>query len=197
MSKQVIVGYARTSTIEQVAGFEVQLAELERAGCEKIFKEQVSSVDVVARDQLAQALTFIREGDVFVVTKLDRLARSVAHLMQIVEALDKKGVALRILNLGVDTGTPTGKLILTVLGGIAEFERSIMLERQREGIAKAKREGKYKGRAPTARAKSAEVIKLIDAGMRPTDVAKQLGIGRRSVYRIMEQAPPSTAATKS
>jgi DNA invertase Pin-like site-specific DNA recombinase len=186
MSKQVVVGYARTSTIEQVAGFEAQLAELERAGCEKIFKEQVSSVDVVARDQLARALAFVREGDVFVITKLDRLARSVAHLMETVEQLNKKGVALRILNLGVDTGTPTGKLILTMLGGIAEFERSIMLERQREGIAKAKREGKYKGRAPTARAKSAEVMKLLAAGAKPTDVAKQLGIGRRSVYRIKE-----------
>lgn len=186
MSKQVIVGYARTSTVEQVAGFEAQIAELEKAGCEKIFREQISSVDVIARDQLAQALSYVREGDVFVVTKLDRLARSVAHLMQIVSELEKKGVSLRILNLGIDTATPTGKLILTVLGGVAEFERSIMLERQREGIAKAKREGKYKGRKPTARAKSAEVLNLLTAGVKPTDVARQLGIGRRSVYRIKE-----------
>jgi DNA invertase Pin-like site-specific DNA recombinase len=145
-------------------------------------------VDVVAREQLAAALGYVREGDALVVTRLDRLARSVAHLMEITEALSKKGVSLRILNLGIDTATPTGKLILTMLGGIAEFERSIMLERQREGIAKAKRDGKYKGRAPTARAKSAEVMKLLADGVKPGEVAKRLGIGRRSVYRIKDGA---------
>lgn len=183
----MIVGYARTSTIDQVAGFEAQIAELEHAGCERIFKEQVSSVDVVAREQLAQAIAFARAGDVFVVTKLDRLARSVAHLMQIVGELEKRGVALRILNLGVDTGTPTGKLVLTMLGGIAEFERAIMLERQREGIAKAKRDGKYKGRKPTARAKTDQVRALKAQGIGPTEIAARLGIGRQSVYRILGQ----------
>jgi DNA invertase Pin-like site-specific DNA recombinase len=185
---KMIVGYARTSTVEQTAGFEAQQRELERAGCEKIFKEQVSSVDVTARDKLAEAVQFVRSGDVFVVTKLDRLARSVAHLMQIIGELEAKGVSLRILNLGVDTGTPTGKLILTVLGGIAQFEREIMLERQREGIAKAKREGKFKGRKPTARAKAADVLALRKGGMGATEIAKRLGIGRNSVYRIMADA---------
>jgi DNA invertase Pin-like site-specific DNA recombinase len=128
--KNQIVGYARTSTVDQVAGFEAQLEELHRAGCDRIFQEQVSSVDIAAREQLEAAMAYVRDGDAFVVTKLDRLARSVAHLLQIVDALTKKGVALRILNLGIDTGTPTGKLILTMLGGIAEFERSIMLERR-------------------------------------------------------------------
>lgn len=189
----MIVGYARTSTVEQVAGFEAQQAELERAGCERIFKEQVSSVDVAARDQLAAALTFCRTGDVFVVTKLDRLARSVAHLMQIVAQLGSKGVSLRILNLGIDTATPTGKLMLTVLGGIAEFEREIMLERQREGIAKAKAEGKFKGRKPTARAKSDDIHKLMASGMGASAVARQLGIGRNSVYRIMTEGASHAA----
>jgi DNA invertase Pin-like site-specific DNA recombinase len=106
---------ARTSTIDQVAGFEAQFKELSAAGCEKIFQEQVLSVTV--RLQLQSALEFLRDGDVFVVTKLDRLARSVADLMPILQALERKRVAVRILNLGMDTQTPTGKLMLTVLGG--------------------------------------------------------------------------------
>lgn len=185
---KTIVGYARTSTLDQTAGLEAQLAELKQAGCERIFQEQVSSVDVVKRDQLAQALAFVREGDIFICTKLDRLARNMAHLMEIVAELEKKKVALRILNLGIDTSTPTGRLILTMLGGIAEFERSIMLERQREGIRKAKLAGKYKGRKATARAKTEEVLKLLAEGAKPTDIAQQLGIGRRSVYRIKGDA---------
>ena len=183
--KIMIVGYARTSTVEQVAGYEVQLAELKAAGCTKIYKEQVSSVDIAARAEFASALEFVREGDVLVVTKLDRLARSMAHLMQIIAELEAKGVSLRILGLGVDTATPTGKLILTVMGGIAQFEREIMLERQREGIAKAKAEGKFKGRKPTARAKSDDIKALRSAGIMPTEIAKRLGIGRQSVYRIL------------
>jgi DNA invertase Pin-like site-specific DNA recombinase len=185
--KQMIVGYARTSTIEQKAGYEAQIAELTQAGCTKLFKEQVSSVDVAAREQLSLALDFVREGDVFVVTKLDRLARSMANLMQIAAQLEAKGASLRILNLGVDTATPTGKLILTVMGGIAQFEREIMLERQREGIAKAKSEGKFKGRKPTARAKADEIQALRSSGIMPTEIAKRLGIGRQSVYRILDE----------
>ena len=190
----MIIGYARTSTTEQKAGFEAQIAELERAGCERIFKEQVSSVDVVAREQLAEALDFARDGDVLVVTKLDRLARSMAHLMQLTEKLEAKGVALRILNLGVDTGTPTGKLILTVLGGIAQFEREIMLERQREGIAKAKAQGKFKGRKPTARNQADEVLKLHGERLGPTAIAARLGMSRMSVHRILKAAGTESAA---
>ena len=122
----MIVGYARTSTLEQVAGFEAQDRDLHLAGVERIFQEQVSSV--AARPQLEAALDFVRDGDVFVVTKLDRLARSVANMLEIVARLEKKDVALRILNLGLDTSTPTGKLMLTVMGGVAEFERAMMLE---------------------------------------------------------------------
>ena len=96
-----------------------------------------------------------------------------------------KGAALRILNMGIDTGTPTGKLMLTIMGGVAEFEREIMLERQREGIAKAKAAGKYKGRAPTARAKADEVRALVGEGVGATEIARRLGIGRASVYRIL------------
>src|SRR4028119_116711 len=138
------VGYARTSTLEQVAGFEAQIAALTAAGCEKVFREQVSSV--APRSELQAALQFVREGDVLTVTKLDRLARSVAHMGQIVADLEKRKVGLRVLDLGLDTSTATGRLMLNVLGSVAEFERAMMLERQREGIAKAKQEGRYRGR---------------------------------------------------
>ena len=180
------IGYARTSTLEQTAGFETQIAALEKTGCEKLFKEQVSSIG--KRTQLDTALDFIREGDTLVVTKLDRLARSVRHLGEITDHITHKKANLQIIDLGIDTGTAYGKLVMQVLGAVSEFEREIMLERQREGIAKAKAEGKYKGRKPTAREKSTEVLSLKKQGMGPTAIAKQLGIGRASVYRILKAA---------
>ncbi len=102
---------------------------------------------MATRTQLQAAIEFVRENDVLVVTKIDRLARSISDLLAIIQRLEHKKVGMRILNLGMDTQTPTGKLMLTVLGGIAQFEREIMLERQREGVAKAKATGKYKGRS--------------------------------------------------
>ncbi len=182
----MIVGYARTSTREQVAGFDAQLDELQKVGCEKVFKEQVSAVK--QREQLDAAIDYVREGDVFVVTKLDRLARSLAHLIQITEALDRKKVTLRILNINLDTATPTGKLMLNMLGAIAQFERELMLERQLDGIAAAKEAKKYKGRQPTARAKTDEVLQLAGAGRTRQEIAEDVGIGIASVYRILAQA---------
>ena len=137
------VGYARTSSLEQQAGLDAQFRDLKVAGCEKIFSEQVSAIG--KRQQLEAAIDFIREGDTLVVTKLDRLARSTQHLLEIAERVQAKGADLCILNLG-DTSTATGRLMFTVIGAIACFERELMLERQREGIAKAKAEGKYKSR---------------------------------------------------
>lgn len=179
-----VVGYARTSTVEQVAGLEAQKRDLEAAGATKIFHEQLSSV-AKTRPELNRALDYVREGDILVVTKLDRLARSVADLVSITEALRAKGVGLRILALHLDTGTPTGKLMLNLLGSIAEFERELMLERQREGIAKAKAEGRYRGRAPTARAKADKVLAMHRSGIGPMEIARQLRIGRSSIYRIL------------
>ncbi|MEM7731063.1 MAG: recombinase family protein, partial [Pseudomonadota bacterium] len=114
------------------------------------------------------------------------LARSTAHLLETARTLGEKGVRLSILSMNVDTGTPTGRLMLTLLAGIAEFERDLMLERQREGIAKAKAEGRYKGRAPTARAKSAEVIALHRDGVAPKAIADRVGVSRASVFRILK-----------
>jgi DNA invertase Pin-like site-specific DNA recombinase len=178
----VIVGYARTSTFDQTAGFEAQLAELAKVGVEKVFSEQTSAVG--HRKALDDALEFCREGDTLIVAKLDRLARSVSHLSRVVETLQRKGVALKILNLNLDTFTPTGKLMINLLGSIAEFERQIMLERQRDGIAAAKAQGKYRGRVPTARRKADAVRKLLDDGINAAEVAKRLYISRASVYRI-------------
>ena len=121
----MIIGYARTSTTEQQAGFDAQLRELQNIGCTKIFQEQVSSQG--KRAQLLSAIDFAREGDVFVVTKLDRLARSMRDLIEIIDTLAIKQVTVRIINLGLDTQTPTAKLILNVLGSIAQFERELML----------------------------------------------------------------------
>lgn len=184
----MLVGYARTSTAEQSAGLAAQLRDLKKLNDCKIFQEQVSSVG--ERQQLEAALEFAREGDTFVVTKLDRLARSTSHLLSIVQLLEEKGVALRILDFGgseVNTKSSIGKLMLTMFGAMAQFEREMMLERQREGIAKAKEAGKYKGRKPTARAKSSEIVALRFEGIGATEIAKRLGIGRASVYRVLRE----------
>jgi len=141
---------------------------------------------VAQRDQLSLALDFIRQGDTLVVTKFDRLARSTKHLGEIIEVIREKGAYLQILNLGIDTSSATGELVLNLLGAVAQFERQLMLEKQREGIAKAKSEGKYKGRKATARAKSDIVLRMTEEGKKPTEIAKDLGIGRASVYRILQ-----------
>ena len=183
----MLVGYARTSTTDQKAGLEAQLRDLAQASCENVFKEEVSSVDTVARDQLEAALQFIRDGDVLVVTKLDRLARSVKHLLEVPERLEAKGATLRIIGMGIDTGTPNGRLMLNLLGSIAQFEREIMLERQREGIAKAKAEGKYRGRKPTEIDKVAEIKRLVTVeGLTPTEAAKRAGVARATAYRVLK-----------
>jgi DNA invertase Pin-like site-specific DNA recombinase len=185
----ILIGYARTSTLEQEAGLEAQLKELRKIGCKKLFSEQVSSV--AQRQQLNAALDYARNGDTLVVTKLDRLARSARHLSELVDALETKGIALRILDFGggtVDTRGATGRLMLNMFAAFAQFEREIMLERQREGIAKAKAEGKYKGRKPTAQAKASDAVRLFREGRRVAHIALALGMGRASVYRALEQA---------
>lgn len=187
-----LIGYARTSTADQDAGLEAQVRDLRGAGCTKIFREQVSSIG--ERAELGRALDHVRGGDTLVVTKVDRLARSTIGLWQTIErleAVDDDGAALRILNLGgetVDTKSATGKLILTIFAGFAQFEREIMLERQREGINKARAEGRFLGRKPTAALKAGEAVAMVKSGKTVTEAAKALGIGRGSVYRALEAA---------
>ncbi len=179
----MIVGYARVSTTGQ--SLEIQLEQLKAAGCEKIFQEKASGAKK-DRPELAAMLDFVRIGDTVVCTRLDRIARSTQHLLEIVEKLCRQMVKFQDINLGLDTSTPTGKLTLTILAGIAQFEREMMLERQAEGIAKAKKAGRYKGRQPTARAKTKEVLELARQGMKREKIADQLGIGVASVYRILK-----------
>jgi DNA invertase Pin-like site-specific DNA recombinase len=181
------IGYARVSTDEQTASLEAQIYELSQAGCDLIFNEEVSSV--AEREQLDAALADLKTGDKLVVCKLDRLARSVLKLWHIVQQLDERGVALRILNMGgetIDTKSATGKLILTVFAGFAQFEREMMLERQKIGIAKAQIEGKYRGRKPTAMAKADDVMKWHGKGASVSHIAREAGMSRASVYRILE-----------
>jgi DNA invertase Pin-like site-specific DNA recombinase len=188
----MIVGYARTSTAEQHAGLTAQVRDLKAAGAEKVYSEQVSSV--AQRAHLAAALDFVREGDVVMVTKPDRLARSTAELLRIEADLSARRVGLVVLSMGgerLDTRNPTSKLMLTILAGVATWEREIMLERQREGIAKAKAEGAYKGRKPTAQAKAADVLRLAGEGATREQIAAQTGIGIASVYRILAQHRPA------
>lgn len=183
------VGYGRTSTAEQEAGLAAQERDLRAAGCERIYAERVSSV--AQRDQLRECLAFLRSGDVLTVTKPDRLARNTIELLTIETDLAKRGIGLVVLSMGgkvLDTREPTSKLMLTILAGVAAWEREIMLERQREGIAKAKADGRYKGRAPTAMRQAGEVARLKAAGTSPTEIARQLGMSRMSVYRVLKEA---------
>ncbi len=184
------IGYARTSNTDQKAGLADQIAKLEALNCEKIFSEQVSSVDET-REQLEAAIEFARADDVLVVCKLDRLARSLPDLLNLERRLKRKKVHLTIMDPALDTSSSTGRLLFNLIGSIAQFEREIMLERQRVGMAKAKAEGRCMGRKPTAFPHREEVLRLVGEGMNPTDIAKKVGIGRASVYRIINATPDS------
>jgi DNA invertase Pin-like site-specific DNA recombinase len=188
--RKMIIGYGRTSTFDQAAGLAAQERDLAAAGATKLFTEQVSSI--AKRDRLAECLAFLREGDVLMVTKPDRLARSTAELLAIETDLSKRGVGLVVLSMGgerLDTRNPTSKLMLTILAGVATWEREIMLERQREGIAKAKADGKYKGRPASI---DAYEVKRVARLVGPAAAAKQLGIARSTVYRLLEQPAADT-----
>lgn len=179
----MLVGYARVSSVGQ--SLDVQLAALNEAGCEKIFAEKQSGTTTGKREQLQEAVEFVREGDTLIVTRLDRLARSANDLHSIMSRLSRKGVSFRCLQQsGVDTTTSTGKLLLGMLAAIAEFETDIRKERQREGIERAKAAGVYKGRKPSVDV--AAVRELREKGVSPTAIAKQLGIARASVYRALQ-----------
>ncbi len=192
---KMLIGYGRTSTSDQQAGLAAQERDLQAAGAEKIFSEQVSSI--AQRSALKACLEFVREGDVLCVTKPDRLARSTAELLTIEADLSKRGIGLIVLSMGgerLDTRNPTSKLMLTILAGVATWEREIMLERQREGIAKAKADGKYKGRKPTVVVQLATIRAMRAAGTSPVTIARELGIARSSVYRMLDGSVAPTVA---
>lgn len=184
----MLVGYARVSSAGQ--SLDIQLEALKVAGCEKVFSEKKSGTSAGAREALQEALDFVREGDTLVTMRLDRLARSSNDLHNIIARLTAKGVKFRCLQQsGVDTESGMGKLILAVLGAVAEFETDIRKERQREGIEKAKAAGAYKGRKPSV--DDAKVRELSAAGMKPSAIAKELKVGRTSVWRALTPQRPS------
>ncbi len=178
----MLVGYARVSSIGQ--SLDAQVEMLAAAGCEKTFSEKVTGTSTAGRAALADAIDFVREGDTLVVTRLDRLARSSNDLHNLIAKLAAKKVGFKCLQqAGVDTDTGMGKLVLAILGAVAEFETDIRKDRQSEGIARAKDRGVYKGRKPTVAVN--EVVRLHKKGVGASEIARQLGIGRASVYRAL------------
>ena len=174
-------GYARVSTTDQ--DLTIQTDALKSVGCETIRQEKVSGTSTQGRDELNTLLEFLREGDELVVTRVDRLARSIRDLQNIVYDLNKKGVTISATEQPIDTKTSAGKCFLDMLGVFGEFETNLRKERQMEGILKAKEKGVYKGRKPSVDVQ--KVKELRDSGLGASKIAKELGIGRASVYRAL------------
>src|SRR5271154_3758239 len=186
-----IIGYARVSTTDQ--DLAIQETALRAAGCEVIRSEKRSGTTTAGRDELRTVLDFLRKGDVLMVTRIDRLARSIGDLQDIVRTVRARGAALKATEQPIDTGTAAGKCFLDMLGVFAEFETNLRRERQLEGIAKAKAAGVYKGRPPSIEVSRVRELKA--QGMRPTDIAKALKIGRASVYRVLGATPVCVTAS--
>ena len=184
-----ILGYARVGTTDQ--NLDLQESKLKAAGCEVIRSEKITGTKRAGRTELATLLQFLRKGDTLVVTRIDRLARSVKDLQDIIVELRNKGVALRATDQPVDTSTAAGKCFVDMLSVFAEFETNLRLERQFEGVAAAKERGVYKGRKPVL---DADKVRQLHAdGLGGTAIAKQLGIGRTSVYRLLGDQETATS----
>jgi len=176
-----VYGYARVSTTDQ--DLTIQEEALRAAGCETIRAEKKSGTSREGRSELETLMEFLREGDVLVVTRIDRLARAIRDIQNIVHDLTARGVALRATEQPIDTSSAAGKAFLDMLGVFAEFETNIRKERQVEGIAKAKAKGVYKGRKASINTDAVKALK--EQGMGASAIAKELGIGRASVYRVL------------
>jgi DNA invertase Pin-like site-specific DNA recombinase len=178
-----IIGYARVSTSDQ--DLNIQIAALKREGCTTLRAEKRSGTTTAGRDELRTVIDFLREGDVLMITRIDRLARSIGDLQDIVRTVRSKGASLRATEQPIDTSTAAGKCFLDMLGVFAEFETNLRRERQLEGIAKAKAAGVYKGRPASIDATKVRQMKA--KGLGASDIAKALKIGRASVYRALTQ----------
>jgi DNA invertase Pin-like site-specific DNA recombinase len=179
-----ILGYARVSTGDQdVAG---QTLRLQQAGAIKVFTDVMSGKSM-DRPGLAELLAYARDDDTLAVVRLDRLGRSLAELLSTVAQLRARGIALLSLEEKIDTSSAAGELVFHVFGAIAHFERRLISERTKDGIAAARARGKHPGRQPLDMAKVHAALKLVDAGISPAEAAKQLGIGRSTVYREMRR----------
>lgn len=176
-----VYGYARVSSTDQ--NLDGQIDTLQEAGCEIVRSEKVSGTSRQGRDELNTLLEFLRPGDTLVVTRIDRLARSLLDLKQIIKELDDKGVSFRATEQPIDTSSAAGVAFLDILGVFATFETNLRKERQAEGIARAKMKGVYTGRKPSI---DPEQVKTLKAeGLGATEIANRLGIGRASVYRLL------------
>lgn len=179
------VGYSRTSSLQQVGGLEVQIQTLQDFGCEKIFSEQVSGTSTIGRDKLRECLDFVREGDELVITRVDRIARSVLDLQLIVKELTEKGVNITATEQPISTKDATSKCFLDMLGVFAELETNLRKERQMEGIKLAKEKGVYKG--GKSRIDVERIKTLKKEGLGASAIAKKMGIHRDSVYRLLKE----------
>ena len=186
-----IIGYARASSLDQDCA--VQEAALAAAGCNLIRSEKKSGTTMQGREVLGMLIELAQPGDTLMVTRIDRLSRSVGDLETLVVDLKVRGVHLRATEQPIDTSTSAGKAFFQMLGVFAEFETALRRERQMEGIAKAKEAGVYKGRKPSV--DIAKVRELRAQGVGPAAIAKQLRIGRASVYRVLGAAPSAEAET--
>jgi DNA invertase Pin-like site-specific DNA recombinase len=178
-------GYARVSTLDQSTT--VQQEALEEAKCDRIYEESASGTTREGRPELTRALEVLRDGDTLVVTRIDRLARSMKDLQDIVHDLKQRGVYLEATEQPIDTSTAAGKAFLDMLGVFAEFETNLRKERQLEGIAKAKTKGVYKGGAPLAEEKKEVVRRLYRQGMKPVQIIRESSVGKTSVFKIIKE----------
>lgn len=177
-------GYARVSILDQSTS--IQRESLESSGCDRVYEEQASGTSRNNRTELERVLEILRDGDTLVVTRIDRLARSMKDLQDIVYDLKNRGIYLEATEQPIDTSTAAGKAFLDMLGVFAEFETNLRKERQLEGIAKAKSKGVYKGRKPLSDEKRQQVITLHSQGMTPSEIIKQTGVGKTSVFKILK-----------
>lgn len=181
------IGYARVSTDEQ--NLDLQCEALRRVGCRRIHQDQGVSGIAQKRPGLDEAMSSLKKGDTLVVWKLDRLGRSLPHLIDIIRQLGERGCGFQSTTEGMDTSTSAGRLLFNIVGSLAEFERSLIVERTKAGLAAARNRGQVLGRKPAVTlTKMDHARKLLEAGDSPTNVAKSLGIGRSTLYRAMAAA---------
>ncbi|NSY33366.1 recombinase family protein [Pseudoalteromonas sp. JC28] len=183
-SQGLVFGYARVSTVDQ--NLDTQIEKLKQSGCQRIFSEKVSGKDT-NRPELQMLLGQLRKGDTVIVTKIDRIARNLKDLLILVDELSEQGVNFKATDQDVDTSSSNGKMFLTMLGVFAEFERNLIRERQREGIANAKKQGKYTGRKPVDPKVKQQVIELYSNGVKPKAIIEETGLGRSTVFKIIKE----------
>ncbi len=182
------IGYARVSTKRQGESLETQRETLDNVGCEKVFTDQISGAKS-KRPGLDAALEYMRTDDVLVVTRLDRLGRTVLDTLKTIDELAQRGVRVKILDPELDTGTKEGKLMVTIMSGLAQWERDLLIERTREGVAHARAQGRVGGPKPKLNGEQIEAVKAaVSSGQPVAAVARSFGVSRPTIYRVLEKS---------